>query len=48
MRNLVEPWGKKSTQRKDIEQARKTQAEGGSGVALAFWTWSEEQVVPYV
>jgi hypothetical protein len=35
-------------QRQDIEQARKTQAEGGSGVARAFWKWSEEQVAPYI
>jgi len=33
--------------RKDLIEASKTEAEGGSGIAKKFWEWNEEQVRPY-
>lgn len=34
--------------RKDLKEATKTQAEGGSGIAKDFWEWNEEQVRPFL
>jgi retinol dehydrogenase-12 len=46
--HIVVPWGRFMDIRKDLIEASKTKAEGGSGVAEAFWEWSEEQVKPYL
>lgn len=43
----VIPWGEIATPRKDIDEARKLQAEGGSGIAEQFWDWCEQQVTAY-
>jgi retinol dehydrogenase 12 len=44
----VVPWGRFLPLRKDFEAASKTEAEGGTGVGLQFWDWTEEQVKPYL
>ncbi|KAI1320751.1 hypothetical protein F5Y16DRAFT_389574 [Xylariaceae sp. FL0255] len=44
----IVPWGRFMGIRKDLLQASKTKAEGGSGIAADFWDWSEEQVRPYL
>ncbi|OTA98395.1 hypothetical protein M426DRAFT_258959 [Hypoxylon sp. CI-4A] len=43
----IVPYGRFGALRKDIEAATRTEEQGGSGVALAFWEWSEKQVLPY-
>lgn len=41
----IEPWGHiKAHNRKDIEDACMRKNEGGTGIAEAFWKWTEEQV----
>ena len=45
---LVIPWGRFGPLRKDLLDAQKTEAEGGTGQAARFWEWSEEQVRQYV
>ncbi len=30
--------------RKDLVDATKTQAEGGNGMGLKFWNWTEDQI----
>ncbi|TAQ85334.1 hypothetical protein B7494_g6342 [Chlorociboria aeruginascens] len=44
----IAPWGRFVSLRKDIEDGAKTEAEGGTGVALKFWEWTEEQIKPYL
>ncbi|KAJ9663300.1 short-chain alcohol dehydrogenase [Coniosporium apollinis] len=44
----VIPWGRFAPLRDDLEQAAKTEAEGGKGTAEKFWIWSEEQVKLYL
>ncbi|KAH9206735.1 short-chain dehydrogenase [Leptodontidium sp. 2 PMI_412] len=44
----IVPWGRYMPLRKDLEAARKTETEGGTGVAAKFWDWSEEQVKAYL
>jgi retinol dehydrogenase 12 len=34
--------------RKDLLEASKTVAEGGTGLAQKFWAWNEEQIKPYL
>lgn len=34
--------------RKDLVEATKSEAEGGSGIGLKFWEWNEEQVKAYL
>lgn len=34
--------------RKDLQEATKAKAEGGSGVAGDFWDWTEEQIRPFI
>ena len=34
--------------RKDVYDASKSKAEGGTGLAETFWQWSEDQVKPYL
>ncbi len=41
---LVVPFGRFMDIRKDLLEASNTEAEGGSGVALKFWEWNEDQV----
>jgi hypothetical protein len=43
----VAPWGRFLPLRKDIDAASKAEAEGGTGVGLQFWNWTEEQVKLY-
>jgi retinol dehydrogenase 12 len=45
---LVVPWGRFYPIQKNLVQATKTEAEGGTGNGLKFWEWTEEQVKPYV
>jgi len=45
---FIGPWGRFIDLRKDIAQSTKTKEEGGTGVALEFWNWSEEQVKPFL
>ena len=47
-RDLVIPWGRFSSLRKDLEAAGKSKSEGGTGRAKEFWEWSEKQVQPYL
>jgi len=43
------PWGRLGHPlRKDLLVAQKTESEGGTGQADKFWTWTEEQVRPYL
>ncbi|PBP24810.1 short chain dehydrogenase reductase [Diplocarpon rosae] len=42
------PWGRFGPLRADLEEASKSQEEGGTGIATRFWEWSEEQVKPYL
>ena len=42
--NWIAPWGRFVPLRKDIEYSVKGKEEGGTGVAEAFWEWTEEQV----
>ncbi|KAI1503766.1 retinol dehydrogenase 12 [Biscogniauxia marginata] len=44
----IVPYGRFAALRKDIEAATKTEDQGGSGIAVKLWDWSEEQVLPYV
>ncbi|KAL2063516.1 hypothetical protein VTL71DRAFT_5321 [Oculimacula yallundae] len=46
--DFVEPWGKLTPARKDIQLGSKSKEEGGTGIAADFWDWSEKQVAPYV
>lgn len=41
---IVAPWGRFQKTRKDLVEASKGTAEGGTGNAQAFWEWNEEQV----
>lgn len=45
--NWVVPWGRLYPIRKDLQDATKTEAEGGNGHAGKFWAWSEEQIREY-
>ncbi|KAI0977226.1 hypothetical protein F4678DRAFT_412208 [Xylaria arbuscula] len=44
----IVPFGRFMSIRKDLKEATKTKAEGGSGIAKEFWEWTEEQVRPYL
>lgn len=44
----VVPWGRFMNMRKDLVQASKPRAEGGTGIAQAFWKWNEEQIKSYL
>ncbi|KKY31728.1 putative short-chain dehydrogenase [Diaporthe ampelina] len=43
----VVPWGRIYPIRKDLQDATKTEAEGGNEHARKFWEWSEEQIRDY-
>ena len=43
----VAPWGRVFSLRADLERGSKSEADGGTGVAAAFWKWSEDQVSKY-
>ncbi|KAI9737860.1 MAG: hypothetical protein M1834_009230 [Cirrosporium novae-zelandiae] len=43
----VVPWGRFMAIRKDLVDATKIEEEGGTGVGLKFWEWTEEQIKPY-
>jgi len=38
------PWGRFGPLRKDLEDASKSEEDGGTGIAKQFWEWSEQQV----
>jgi retinol dehydrogenase-12 len=44
----VQPWGRFVAIRDDLAAGAKSEAEGGTGVAEKFWTWTEEQVKAYL
>jgi hypothetical protein len=46
--DLVVPWGRFMKIRKDLLEASKTKAEGGTGLAEKFWEWNEEQIKAYL
>ena len=43
----VVPWGRFMTIRKDLAEASKSKAEGGTGGAQKLWEWNEEQIKLY-
>lgn len=43
----IAPWGRKSHVRDDLTLALKSEAEGGSGGALAFIQWMEKETYKY-
>jgi len=45
---VVVPWGRIYPIRKDVAESAKRKEEGGTGVALKFWEWTEKQVKPYL
>ncbi|PMD26405.1 short-chain dehydrogenase [Hyaloscypha hepaticicola] len=44
----VVPWGRFMSIRGDLVLASKSVTEGGTGIARAFWEWSEEQIRSYL
>ncbi|KAI1167992.1 hypothetical protein F5B18DRAFT_341598 [Nemania serpens] len=44
----VVPFGRFMQCRKDLQEATRTKAEGGSGIAGEFWDWTEEQIRPFL
>ncbi|KAI5463550.1 hypothetical protein BGZ63DRAFT_381709 [Mariannaea sp. PMI_226] len=44
----VAPFGRFLPVRDDVFKGSLSEAEGGTGMAEKFWTWSEEQVKPYL
>ncbi|KAI3339761.1 hypothetical protein F4824DRAFT_36535 [Ustulina deusta] len=44
----IVPFGRFMRPRKDLKEATKTKAEGGSGIAKEFWEWNEEQIRPFL
>ncbi|KAI1111163.1 short-chain dehydrogenase [Nemania sp. NC0429] len=44
----VIPFGRIAEIRKDLQEATRSEAEGGNGTAAKFWDWTEEQVKQYV
>jgi retinol dehydrogenase-12 len=44
---LVAPWGRLWKISKEMVDASKTKAEGGSDIARQFWDWTKAQVEPY-
>jgi len=41
-------WGRWHTDpKKDILESLKTKEEGGTGIAMKFWDWCEEQTTEY-
>jgi retinol dehydrogenase-12 len=45
---IVVPWGRIYPIRKDVAESGKRKEEGGTGVGLKFWEWTEEQIKPYL
>ncbi|SPO05240.1 related to Oxidoreductase, short-chain dehydrogenase [Cephalotrichum gorgonifer] len=44
----VVPWGRFMDIRRDLVEATKAEAEGGTGVGKRFWEWTEAQIKPYL
>ncbi|KAI1204562.1 uncharacterized protein F4807DRAFT_446385 [Annulohypoxylon truncatum] len=44
----VAPWGMMWKVSKEMIEASKTKAEGGTGVGQQFWAWTEAQIEPYL
>ncbi|KAJ8132787.1 hypothetical protein O1611_g838 [Lasiodiplodia mahajangana] len=44
----IAPFGRFMRPRKDLKEGTKTEAEGGTGIAKAFWEWNEDQVRQYL
>lgn len=42
------PWGRFMDIRADLEDATKSEADGGTGIGKRFWEWTEEQIKPYL
>lgn len=42
------PWGRINPLRADIQASSLTEAEGGTGVGLRFWEWTEAQIKSYL
>ena len=47
-KSLVIPWGRTANIRKDLENGSRSEEEGGTGIALKFWNWSEQQVKAFM
>lgn len=45
---LVIPFGRIREIRKDLQEAARSEAEGGNGTAAKFWDWTEEQIKQYI
>ena len=47
--SIVVPFGRfMKMDRKDLGNATKCKAEGGTGIAEQFWEWNEKQIKPYL
>ncbi|KAI0886571.1 uncharacterized protein GGS22DRAFT_186640 [Annulohypoxylon maeteangense] len=44
----IAPWGMMWKISKEMIEASKTKAEGGTGISQQFWAWTEAQVKPYL
>ncbi|KAI0485533.1 short-chain dehydrogenase [Xylaria cf. heliscus] len=44
----VIPFGRLAEIRKDLQEATRSEADGGNGNAAKFWDWTEEQVKQYI
>ncbi|KAI0554300.1 hypothetical protein F4679DRAFT_527869 [Xylaria curta] len=44
----IVPFGRFMRPRKDLKEATRSEAEGGSGVAEKFWKWNEEQIASFL
>ncbi|KAI1346209.1 hypothetical protein F5Y01DRAFT_320012 [Xylaria sp. FL0043] len=44
----IAPFGRFMRIRKDVKNAAKPKAEGGTGLAEEFWAWTEEQIRPFL
>jgi len=44
----VVPFGRFLAIRTDLMEATKKVEEGGTGMGLKFWEWTEEQIQPYI
>ncbi|KAI0523770.1 hypothetical protein F5B22DRAFT_633877 [Xylaria bambusicola] len=44
----IVPFGRFMRPRKDLKEATRTKAEGGTGIAKEFWEWNEEQIRPFL
>lgn len=45
--SYIIPWGRVAKLKSDIEEATRSQNEGGTGVAKRFYDWCETEVAAY-